>query len=127
MGNIFECFSILSIVIACLGLFALISLSAEQRTKEIGIRKVLGATAWNVSYIFSKEFLGLIAASNVAAWPVTYYFMEHWLRGFAYRADLTLWPFFIASFAALCIAFLTVSYEVIRISRAKPVEALRYE
>jgi putative ABC transport system permease protein len=127
MGSIFEYFSFLSILIACLGLFGLVSIAAEQRTKEIGIRKVLGASISNVALILSKEFLILVVVSNVIAWPVAYYFMNKWLQDFAYRIDINLWVFVLSGGIALVIALLTVSYQAIKTALANPVEALRYE
>jgi putative ABC transport system permease protein len=127
MGTIFKYFSFLSILIACLGLFGLVSITSEQRTKEIGIRKVLGASIPNVSLILSKDYLILVILSNVIAWPVGYYFMKKWLQNFVYRIDITLWPFLWAGVLALMIALLTVIWRTIRAAMANPVESLRYE
>ena len=127
MGSIFNCFAFLSIVLACLGLFGLASLSAQQRTKEVGVRKVLGASLWNVTFNLSKEFITWVALSNLLAWPVAYYIIQLWLRDFAYRMDVTILPFLFAGVSALAIALLTVSWQAIRAATANPVEALRYE
>jgi len=127
MGTIFKYFSFLSIVIACLGLFGLVSISAEQRTKEIGIRKVLGASVSNVALILSKEFLILVIVSNIIAWPLAYYFMNKWLQDFAYRIDVTWWVFAISGGIALVIALATVSFQAIKAAIANPVKSLRYE
>ncbi len=127
MGTIFAYFSFVSIMIACLGLFGLVSISVEQRTKEIGVRKVLGASAWNVASMISKDFLTLVIASNILAWPLAYYFMNAWLQGFAYRIGLGWWMFVIAGGIALMIALLTVSYHAIKATTSNPVDALRYE
>ncbi|HVO75921.1 MAG TPA: FtsX-like permease family protein, partial [Ignavibacteriaceae bacterium] len=127
MGEIFKYFSFLSILIACLGLFGLISISAEQRTKEIGIRKVLGASISNVSLILSKDFLILVVLSNLIAWPVAYYFMNKWLEDFAYRIDIHWWMFALAGGIALVIALATVSIQAIKAAAANPVDSLRYE
>ncbi|MGD1046413.1 MAG: ABC transporter permease [Bacteroidota bacterium] len=127
MGTIFKYFAFLSIVISCLGLFGLASLSAEQRTKEIGIRKVLGASTTNITLNLSKEFLIWIIASNIVAWPIAYYFMNRWLQDFAYRINIEWWVFFLAGFSALAIALLTVGYQAVRAAMANLVESLRYE
>jgi putative ABC transport system permease protein len=127
MGTIFKYFSFLSILIACLGLFGLASISAEQRKKEIGIRKVLGASISNVSLILSRDFLILVAISNIIAWPVAYYLMNKWLEDFAYRIDTSWWMFILSGGIALLIALLTVSFQAIKAALANPVENLRYE
>jgi putative ABC transport system permease protein len=127
MGTIFKYFSFLSILIACLGLFGLVSISAEQRTKEIGIRKVLGASVLNVAFILSKDFLILVVVSNVIAWPVAYYFMDKWLQDFAYRIDISWWIFVLSGGIALVIALVTVSLQAIKTAIANPINALRYE
>ena len=127
MGTIFKYFSFLSILIACLGLFGLVSISAEQRTKEVGIRKVLGASISNVALILSKDFLILVIVSNVIAFPVAYYFMNKWLQDFAYRIDISWWIFALSGGIALVIAMATVSFQAIKAAIANPVESLRYE
>jgi putative ABC transport system permease protein len=127
MGSIFSAFALLAIVIACLGLFALSSFMIAQRTKEIGIRKVLGATISNVVFILSKDFLILVAVSNVIAWPVAYYFMNRWLQDYAYRIQISWWMFIMAGGLALMISLLTISWQAIRAATANPIESLRYE
>jgi len=127
MGLIFSTFALLAIIIACLGLFALSSFMIVQRTKEIGIRKVLGASISNVVFILSKDFLILVVVSNVIACPVAYYFMNKWLQDFAYRIHVSWWMFILAGGLALVIALLTISWQAIRAATANPVEALRYE
>jgi putative ABC transport system permease protein len=127
MGTIFKYFSFISILIACLGLFGLVSISTEQRTKEIGIRKVLGASTSNVALILTKDFLILVVASNIIAWPVAYYFMNKWLQDFAYRVDIGWWIFALAGVIALVIALVTVSFQAIKAAMANPVKSLRYE
>ncbi len=127
MGTIFKYFSFLSILIACLGLFGLVSISAEQRTKEIGIRKVLGASISNVALILSKDFLILVVLSNIIAWPVAYYLMNKWLQTFAYKIELTWWLFVFSGGMALVIAITTVGFQAIKAATANPVESLRYE
>ncbi len=127
MGRIFSTFAMLAIIIACSGLFALSSFMIVQRTKEIGIRKVMGASISNVAFNLSKNFLILVVVSNVIAWPVAYYFMNKWLQDFAYRIHISWWMFILAGGAALVIALLTVSWQAIRAALANPVESLRYE
>ena len=127
METIFRYFSSLSILIASLGLFGLASFSAEQRTKEIGIRKVLGATVSDITMALSREFLMLVIVSNVLAWPVAYYVMNKWLQSFAYRIDFSPWAFVLAGVTALLVALMTVSWQAIRAAVSNPVDALRYE
>lgn len=117
----------LAIMIACLGLFGLAAFVVQQRRKEIGIRKVLGASVLNVVQLLSSQFLRLVLLANLVAWPVAYYLMHLWLDGFAYRIDLEFWPFIIAGAAALIIAIATVSSQALRAANANPVESLRYE
>ncbi len=127
LGNIFITFTILSIVIACLGLFGLAIFNAEKRTKEIGVRKVLGATVANLVGFLSKDFVKLVLLANVIAWPVAWYAMSRWLQNFTYRIDISWWVFALAGGVALMIALLTVSTLAIKAALANPVEALRYE
>jgi putative ABC transport system permease protein len=127
MGQIFSTFALLAIIIACLGLFALSSFMILQRTKEIGIRKVLGASISNVVFIISKDFLILVVLSNIIAWPVAYYFMNEWLQDFAYRINISWWTFALTGSIALVIALATVIFQAIKAATANPVESLRYE
>ena len=126
-GRIFSTFAFLAVIIACLGLLALSSFMTAQRTKEIGIRKVLGASVPNVTFILSKKFLMLVVLSNIIAWPVSYYFMNKWLEDFAYRIELSWWMFVLSGGLALVIALVTVSFQAIKAATANPVESLRYE
>jgi putative ABC transport system permease protein len=126
-GKIFGAFSILSILIACLGLFGLAAFTAEHRTKEIGVRKVLGASVPNLAGLLSKEFVRLVLLANLIAWPIAWYAMHQWLQDFAYRIDINWWVFTLAGGLALVIALLTVSTQAIKAALANPVEALRYE
>ncbi|MGH7453660.1 MAG: ABC transporter permease, partial [bacterium] len=126
-GEIVGAFSFLAIFLACLGLFGLAAYSAEQRTKEIGIRKVLGATVANIMVLLSKDFVKLVVIANFCAWPLAYFAMNRWLQDFAYRVDLGWWMFALAGGIALLIALLTVSTQAIKAALANPVEALRYE
>jgi putative ABC transport system permease protein len=127
MGDIFNSFASLSIFIACLGLFGLASFTAEIKVKEIGIRKVLGASVANIIAILTKEFSMWMIVANVIAWPLAYFFLDQWLQNFAYRIDLSVWPFILSGLAALAVALLTVSYQTIKAAKANPVDSLRYE
>jgi putative ABC transport system permease protein len=127
LGRSFFYFTIIAIFIGYLGLFGLVSYSAERRTKEIGIRKVLGAQISNITWMVSKEFLHLVVVANIIAWPIAYYFMNKWLHNFAYRVNIGLEIFFASGMIALVIALLTVSYRSIKAATANPVDSLRYE
>lgn len=126
-GTIAIIFSSLAIFIACLGLFGLATFIAEQRTKEIGIRKVLGASVQGIVQMLSKDFMILVAISFIIAVPVAWYFMHSWLQDFAYRTDLSWWIFIVAGIAALAIALLTVSFQAIKAALSNPVKSLRTE
>ncbi len=127
IGQLFGAFTLLSLFIACLGLFGLSSYTATQRTKEIGIRKVLGATVAEITGLLSKDFLKLVSVAFIIAAPIAYVSMAWWLGGFAYRIGLGLGLFFIVGLSSLTIAFLTVSYQSIKAALANPVDSLRYE
>jgi putative ABC transport system permease protein len=105
----------------------LASFTAEQRTKEIGIRKALGATVSNIVILLSKEFTKWVLLANIIAWPIAYVAMNRWLQNFAYRINMGLGTFILAALLALIIALLTVGYQAIKTARANPVESLRYE
>jgi putative ABC transport system permease protein len=126
-GVVFRSFTLLAVFIACLGLFGLASFTAEQRTREIGIRKVLGASVSGIVLILSREFTRWVIIANVIAWPVAYFTMRKWLSGFAYRIDLGWEIFGFSALLALVIAIITVSYQSIKAATANPVESLRYE
>ena len=125
--TLFLLLSGLSMLIACLGLFGLISFAAEQRTKEIGVRKVLGASTAGIVGLLSRDFLSLILVALVIASPLAYYFMHQWLQEFAYRVDIHWYVFALAGVIALAIAFLTVSFQSVKAALANPVQALRSE
>ena len=125
--RLFGIFCILSILISCLGLFSLSHYVIRVRTKEIGIRKVVGASVSNILILLTKDFTKWIVLANVIAWPIAWYALNKWLQNFAYRIDLTIWPFLLSGLLALLIALLTVSWQAIRAAMANPVEALRYE
>ena len=125
--RVFVSFAALAVVIACLGLVGLSSFTAERRTKEIGVRKVLGATVPNLFRLLCNEFFWLVVVANVIAWPVAYTAMSRWLDDFAYRADLNWMPFILAGALAMAIALLTVGFQAVRAATANPVESLRTE
>jgi putative ABC transport system permease protein len=127
MNKIFTSFSLIAIIISCLGLFGLAAYMTEKRTKEVGIRKVMGASVAGILFLLSKEFTKWVLIANVIAWPTAYYFMNRWLQTFAYHIDLNVWKFILSGFMALLIAWITVSYQSIRIARSNPVKSLRYE
>ena len=127
LGTLFGAFTFLAIIIACLGLLGLASFMAEKRTKEIGIRKVLGATIPNIAALLSKEFIVLVSAANLIAWPVAWYVMKRWLQNYSYNTGLNLWLFIGASISALIFALFTVSFQAVRAARADPVNSLRHE
>lgn len=124
---IFSGFSFLAIAISCLGLFGLAMFASQQRVKEVGIRKVLGATVSGIAVLLSKSFTRWVIAANIIAVPVAWYAMHRWLQNFAYHIDLTVWPFVLSGLLALAIALMTVSVQAVRAARANPVESLRYE
>ena len=127
MGQLFWHVSILAIFIACLGLFGLISYSTEQRTKEIGIRKVLGSSVFGVVSLLSKEFIRLLVLANLIAWPLAYCVMHKWLQNFAYRIDVSILVFVLSAACTLIVALFTMSFRSVRAARANPADTLRYE
>lgn len=127
MGTLFHYFSGLAIIISCLGLLGLASFMSEKRTKEIGIRKVLGASLAGIVVLLNKQFTKWILIANLVAWPVAYYAMSKWLRGFAYRINLGIGTFALAAALALAIAVGTVSYQSIKAALTNPADSLRYE
>jgi putative ABC transport system permease protein len=127
VGKVAIVFAVLAIVIACLGLFGLATYMAEQRTKEMGIRKVLGATTESLIQLLSKDFLRLVLIALVVAIPLAWYFMHNWLKDFAYRINIPWWVFGVAGFAAMLIALLTVSYQSIKAALMNPVKSLKSE
>jgi putative ABC transport system permease protein len=126
-GNILNLFSLLIIFVACLGLFGLATYTAEQRTKEIGIRKVLGASVSQITEMLSKEFLKLVLIASLIALPVAWWGMNKWLQSFAYRINISWWFFAVAGIAALLIALITVSFKAIKAAMANPAKSLRTE
>jgi putative ABC transport system permease protein len=126
-GQIFITFAVLAILIACLGLFGLVTYAAEQRTKEIGIRKVLGANVSNIVAMITKDFLLLILIASVIAFPVAWWSMNKWLQDFAYRINIGWWVFALAGIIAVLIALFTISFQSIKAALANPVKSLRTE
>jgi len=126
-GRLSVTFSILAIVIACLGLFGLVTYAAEQRTKEIGIRKVLGANVQNILAMLSKDFLKMVIISIVIAFPIAGWVMTKWLQDFAYRVNISWWVFGFAALVTIVIALLTISFQAIKAAIANPVKSLRTE
>lgn len=128
LSAILSFFALLAIFIACLGLFGLASFTAEQRTKEIGIRKILGASVNNIVFHLSKEFIKWVLVANITAWPIAYYVMNnHWLKNFPYRISPQVLTFILAGVISIIIALLTVSFQVIRAAISNPIDSLRYE
>lgn len=126
-GTIAIVFSIIAVMIACFGLFGLVTYMAEQRTKEIGIRKVLGATVSNVVTLLSKDFLILVLIACVFALPVAWWAMNEWLQDFAYRMSISWWVFVVSGLLAFIIALITVSFKAIKAARSNPIKSLRTE
>ncbi|MBN2265089.1 MAG: ABC transporter permease, partial [Candidatus Aminicenantes bacterium] len=126
-GRLFNVFGGLSLVIAALGLFGLAAYSAERRTKEIGVRKVLGASASGLTTLLTKDYLALAGTALLIAWPAGYYFMSRWLGGFVERTPLSPWVFLAAAAAMLVVVVVAVGSRTLRAARANPVDSLRYE
>jgi putative ABC transport system permease protein len=127
LSQIFSLFSMLALFIAAMGLFGLALFMVEQRTKEIGVRKVLGASVGSIFLLISKEFAYLVLIANVVAWPAAYFLMQKWLQNFAYRVNMEPWLFMLSGVMALLIALLTISYQAVKAAMADPVDSLRYE
>jgi putative ABC transport system permease protein len=127
IGKAIKYFSLIAIFISCLGLFGLISFTVEQRTKEIGIRKIMGASVPKIVVMLSSDFAKLVFLANITAWPITYYFMSRWLEGFAYRTALSPWIFLLTGVMTLIIALMTIGLQSIKAATANPVDSLRYE
>jgi len=127
LGTMFSAFAGLAVLIACLGLLGLASFTAEQKTREIGIRKVLGASTSGIVAMFSREFLKWVVVANLVAWPIGYFAMRSWLRNFAYRTSLTVPMFLGAALAAFLVAAAVISLQTYRAAAANPADAMRYE
>jgi putative ABC transport system permease protein len=126
-GKLITYFTILAIFISCLGLFGLAGYITERRTKEIGVRKVMGASVSGITFLLTKEFCKWVLISIVIAWPIAYYLMEKWLQNFAYKTEIGIGTFLISGFFALMIAIITVSFQTIKTAISNPVDALKYE
>ncbi len=126
-GEIYKYFTFLAIFISCLGLFGMASFTAEQRTKEIGIRKVLGASIANILMMISKNFLMLLLVANLVAWPIAYFLMKSLLSNYAYRTSIGAWIFIVSGIAGIIIALFAVCIKIVRAAFANPVDSLRYE
>ena len=127
VGKLASILAILAIFISCLGLFGLSSFVAEQRKKEIGVRKVIGASVFNLWQLLSKEFVVLVGISSLLAAPIAYYFMNEWLQKYSYRTDMSWWIFVAASIGALLITLLTVSFQALKAASANPIQSLKSE
>jgi len=127
IGKLSRVFAALAIIISCLGLFGLAAFTAERRTKEIGVRKVLGASVAGIATLVSKDFLKLVVFSCLVAFPAAWWMMQKWLTNYEYRITISWWIFLIAGAAAIAIAIATVSYQAIKAALANPVKSLRTE
>ena len=127
MARIINSFTLIAILISCLGLFGLAAFSAEQRKKEISIRKVLGASVTGVIKLLSTDFLKLVGVAIVIATPIAWWAMNKWLQNFAYKVDVSWWMFAVAGLVAIFIALFTVSFQAIKAAIANPVKSLRTE
>lgn len=127
MGLVFGIFTGLAIFTACFGLFGLTSFTIEQRTKEIGIRKVMGANVTDIAKLLSKDFLKLLLLANILAWPIAWYFMEKWLESFAFRIHIAIWVFLLAAGLAIVLALTTILFKSIKAAKINPVNSLRWE
>ncbi|MEL6561951.1 MAG: FtsX-like permease family protein, partial [Bacteroidota bacterium] len=127
MSLILTVFTIMAMLIACLGLFGLSAFSAELRIKEMGIRKVLGANSAQITLLFSRDFLKLILIAIIIASPIAYFFVQSWLEDFAYRTQVTLWPFVLTAGTAVVIAMITISYQSLKTAWHNPVAFLKEE
>jgi putative ABC transport system permease protein len=127
IGNLVRYGTFLAIFIACLGLFGLASFTAEKRTKEIGIRKVLGASVSGIALLLTKEFTKWVILANLIAWPIAYYVMSRWLQNFAYHVKIGIGTFLLAAVLVLVTALITISFQAVKTASSNPVESLRYE
>jgi putative ABC transport system permease protein len=127
LGKIFSYFAVLAVVISCLGIFGLSAFMVEKRTKEIGVRKVMGASVLTIVAMLSRDFGRWLVAANLIAWPVGWYAMHRWLQNFAYRTDLTIGIFLAAMGMAFLAAAIPAAYHALRAASCNPADALRYE
>ena len=127
LGTLLWIFTVMAIIVGCMGLFGLAAFSAEQRIKEIGIRKVLGASTFNIAGLLSKNFIKLVLIASFIAFPIAWWAMNNWLENFPYRINMSWWIFAVAIIAAIAIALITVSFHAIKAAVANPVRSLRSE
>ena len=127
IGKLVNVFSAIAVFIACLGLFGLASFNTEERRKEVGIRKTLGSTSWQIVFLFTKDFIKWVIIANLIAWPIAWYVMNKWLQNFAYHGNLTIWSFLLAGVLVFMISIFAVGYQTIKASISNPVDSLRYE
>ena len=127
MGKVAGLATVIAILISCLGLFGLSSFAVIQRTKEIGIRKVLGASVKSILFLFSKDFLILILIAFIVSAPIAFYITDLWLNSFAYKIDVTIWTFIASGVISVLIALITMSFRTVSAAKADPVKSLRYE
>ena len=127
LSQLYKIFAAIAIFLSCLGLYGLASFMAAQRIKEVGIRKVLGATSGSIVYLFSKEFVILITIAFLIATPIASHYMHQWLQDYAYRIDISWWLFAAGGLAAILIALATISFQAIKAAHTNPVKSLRTE
>ncbi|MBN1252011.1 MAG: ABC transporter permease [Bacteroidales bacterium] len=127
LGKLARIFTILSILIASLGIWALTAFITEHRTREIGIRKALGASIFNIVKLINLEFIVIMIVANIIAWPIAYFILEYWINTFAYKADVNLWTFAFATIISFIIAIVAISHKSIEVARKDPVDSLKYE
>ena len=127
LGRLFASFTALAVFIACLGLFGIATFTTERRTKEIGIRKVLGSSVPGIVYVLSRELIVISLVANLIAWPAASFIMYRWLQEFPFHASLSAWTFVVAALLMMVVGFGTVSFLSVRAGLADPVRALRYE
>ena len=126
-GKMLGAFTFIGLLIACLGLFGLAAFNAQQRTKEVGIRKVLGAPVESIVFLLGKEFIKWIIIASLIAFPIAYFAMNKWLQSYAYRISMDIWTFILSSMIALITALITVSYQAFKVANTNPVNSLKYE
>jgi len=126
-GQVILYLAVLAILIACMGILGLSSYTTKQRTKEVGIRRVVGASITNITLHLTKDFLKLVLLANILAWPVGYFVMQEWLKNFPYRTGISWLVFVLTGLGVLLIAFAMVVYQAVSAARANPIESLRYE
>jgi len=127
LNKLFKIISALAVFIACLGLFGLVSFTAERRSKEIGIRKVLGSSISKLTVLLVKDFVKIVLFANLIAWPIAYYFMDKWLMNFAFKTEIDLFVFLGTGAAVLILSLTTVSYRSIKSAMANPVDSIRID